>query len=37
MHILQNAILTGLLPSVILKSELQMWLNKKNHVKRDFK
>ena len=27
MNILLNAILTGLIPSVILKRELQMWLN----------
>ena len=29
MHILLNAVLTSLLPSVILKSELKMWLNEK--------
>ena len=29
MHILLNAIYNGLFPSVILKSELQMWLNEK--------
>ena len=27
MNILLNAILTGLIPSVILKREYQMWLN----------
>ena len=27
MHTLLNAIWNGLLPSVILKSKLQMWLN----------
>ena len=39
MHILLNAVLTSLLPSVILKSELKMWLNekKKKHMKRDLK
>ena len=29
MHILLNAIFNDLLPSVILKSELQMWFNEK--------
>ena len=39
MHILLNAIFNDLLPSVILKSELQMWFNEKkknNKEKRDF-
>ena len=41
MYILLNAIFNDLLPSVILKSELQMWFNekknkKKNEEKRDF-
>ena len=30
MHILVNAIWNGLLPSVLLKSELRTWLNEKN-------
>ena len=31
MHILLNAIKDGLLPSVILKTKLEMWLNEKKN------
>ena len=36
MHILLNAVQNGLLPSVILKRELQMWLNEKKPWKQGY-